>query len=190
MNMRPHPGNGQIFDRAGQRKYVTPAERKRFLACADRAAPPARALAHVLDCTGCRLSEALALGRSQLDAERGELAIRTLKRRRLHYRIQPIPPYLVALLLALPLSADGHFFTWHRATAWRHLRLLMQLAAVDGPAASSRGLRHGFGIRAATCSIPTGITQRWMGHSDSRTTSIYQVALGDEERMLARRMWG
>ncbi len=51
----------QVHDQAGRRKYLSADERARFLRAADRLAPAARALCHVLAVAGCRVSEALAL---------------------------------------------------------------------------------------------------------------------------------
>ena len=72
----------QVHDEAGRRKYLSGAERARFLGAADCLPPPMQALCHVLAYAGCRISEALALTIHQVDAERLALTIRTLKRRR------------------------------------------------------------------------------------------------------------
>ena len=77
----------QVHDEAGRRKYLSGAERARFLAAADRLAPQMQALCYVLAYAGCRVSEALGLTVHQVDAERLALTIRTLKRRRVVFRI-------------------------------------------------------------------------------------------------------
>ena len=41
------------------------------------------------------------------------------------------------------------------------------------PLACPKGLRHGFGIRAAGYNVPTNLIQRWMGHASPTTTAIY-----------------
>ena len=76
----------QVHDEAGRRKYLSGAERARFLSAADCLAPPMLALCHVLAYAGCRISEALALTFDHVDAERLALTIRTLKRRRVVFR--------------------------------------------------------------------------------------------------------
>ena len=179
----------QVFDEIGRRKYLNDAERARFLAAADALPQSARALCHVLVFTGCRVSEALSLRRHQLDADRRALAIRTLKRRRLVFRVVPIPEALFDMLQSLPISDSGHFWTIHRSNAWRLVRRAMEKAQINGPMACCRGLRHGFGIRAAGRHVPPNVIQRWMGHSSSTTTAIYLEALGQEERDFAERMW-
>ncbi len=179
----------QVFDEQGRRKYLTASERTRFLAAADRLPPAARAFCHVLVFTGCRVSEALDLRNHQLDVERMALVLRTLKRRQLRFRSVPIPEPLFAMLVALKASEDGKLWNMHRATAWRLIKRVMTEVDVSGPMACCRGLRHGFGIRAASVNIPPNTIQRWLGHSSLTTTSIYIDAVGLEERNLAERLW-
>lgn len=179
----------QVFDEIGRRKYLNDAERTRFLAAANSLPPSARALCQVLVFTGCRVSEALSLRRHQLDADCKALAIRTLKRRRLVFRVVPIPEALFELLQGLEVGESGHFWTMHRSNAWRLVRREMEKAEIRGPMACCRGLRHGFGMRAAGRHVPPNVIQRWMGHSSSATTAIYLDALGQEERDFAARTW-
>lgn len=178
----------QPFTERG-RKYLSREETRRFLNAADRLAPHLRALCYVLAYTGCRISEALRLSPRSLDAEGGALIFFTLKRRRAAYRAVPIPAELAAMLASLPARKAQPFFPMHRATAWRHVSRAMTLARVSGPMACCRGLRHGFGMRAAGQSVPANLIQRWMGHASSDTTAIYLDAVGAEERSFARRMW-
>lgn len=182
-------GEWQIHDATGRRKYLSSEERARFLRAADDLSPGNRALSHVLAYAGCRLSEALALTRDHVDMERFTLTIRTLKRRRLVFRNVPIPRQVLDMLKELPTDADGRFWPMHRVTAWRAVKLAMERAGIHGPMACPKGLRHGFGIRAADRSVPTNLIQRWMGHASPTTTAIYLDAVGFEERQFASRMW-
>ena len=179
----------QVYDATGRRKYLTAAERRRFLAVADRLTPELRALCYVLAFTGARISEALSLAIHQLDSETATLTLRTLKRRRLVFRTVPIPTFVVAMLLALPKKSGGRFWQMHRVTAWRRVRQVMHFAGVAGPMATCKGLRHGYAIGAATASVPAVLIQRWMGHASPVTTAIYLDAVGVEEREFAERMW-
>jgi len=179
----------QVYDEEGRRKYVSDGERSRFLAAAKALEPRLSALCHVLAFTGCRVSEALALKRCHLDPERGALVFRTLKRRRLAFRVVPIPPELAAMVAALPMTENERFWSMHRTTAWRAVKEVMDAARIEGPMACPKGLRHGFGIRAAGCAIPASLIQRWMGHASAATTAIYTDAVGIEERQIAERMW-
>ena len=181
----------QLFDSKGRRKYLASKEWRRFLNATNHVEPRARALCRVLAYTGCRVSEALALSRTRLDAETGSVVLCTLKRRKLIFRAVPVPAFLIAELTALPLipGAPDRLWSWCRQTAWRRVKLVMASAQVAGPQASPKGLRHGFGIAAAANNIPPGLTQRWMGHARMETTAIYQDAVGTEERAFARRLW-
>lgn len=179
----------QILNDKGHRKYVSSAERCRFLAVVDHYPPPLRALGYVLAFSGCRISEALELGAHQIDAGQYRVIFRTLKRRRTVYRAVPVPDHLIEMLLALKPSADGRLWTIHRSTAFRHIRQAMVAANIRGPMACCRGLRHGFGIHAAASRIPPNLITKWMGHASGSTTAIYLDAVGWEEREFAGRMW-
>jgi integrase len=182
-------GQWSVRDAAGRRKYISTAERARFLFAADGFGARERALCHVLAYTGCRVSEALELTVERIDADAGVLVFRTLKRRKLHYRAVPVPMALIANLLDLPAQADGRIFVMHRATAYRHVKRAMMLAQVRGPMTCPRGLRHGFGIRCAAEKVPPNLIQRLLGHSSITTTAIYLDAVGDEEREFVARTW-
>lgn len=179
----------QLYDVAGRRKYLTEAERLRFLEAADDGTGAEQALLYVLTFTGCRVSEALALTTHHLDAERDTLTFRTLKRRKLRFRTIHIPPEVTAMLLRLKLTVGQRFWTLHRSSAWRLVRRTMTAAEIEGPMATCRGLRHGFGIRAAERNVPPPLIQRWMGHASPDTTAIYLDAVGAEERAFAARIW-
>jgi len=179
----------QVHDGAGHRKYLSGDERARFLGTADGLAPRMRALCHVLVYAGCRVSEALALTAHHVDTERQTLTIKTLKRRRVVFRTVPVPEATIEMLRKLPCDDSGRFWPVHRVTAWRVVKAAMLRAGIVAPMACPKGLRHGFGIRAAGRSVPTNLIQRWMGHASPVTTAIYLDAVGVEERQFASRMW-
>lgn len=179
----------QVYDFTGRRKYLNGLERQRFFRVATAQEAQTQALAYLLAFTGCRISEALALGRDHLDFLECRIVFRTLKRRRLIYRAVPVPEIVVTLLLNLPRRDDGRFFGMHRATAWRRIKRIMDRAEIAGPMATCRGLRHGFGIHALDSNVPPNLVQRWLGHASPNTTAIYLDAVGGEERAFATRMW-
>lgn len=179
----------QVRDNVGRRKYLSAEEREHFLTEAGTLAPKKRVLCYVLAYTGCRISEVLALERQALDLNEMTLTFRTLKRRRTVFRSVPIPRELGELLGGLPPAANGRFWEIHRATAWRWVSMAMKAAGIEGSMASPKGLRHGFGIRAASRRVPANLIQRWLGHASPATTAIYVDAVGIEERQFAERMW-
>lgn len=177
-----------VFDKRGQRKYITRDERVRFLAALPSTPGQRYAFCVLIAYSGCRISEALALGPAHV--EPGLVRFRTLKRRRLHYRTVPVPEFVTDLLSALPLAGDGErFWQVHRTTAYRWVKRAMAKADVSGLQACPKGLRHGFGIGGAVSGVPQNLMQRWLGHARPDTTAIYMEAVGAEERQIAARMW-
>ncbi len=75
-------------------------------------------------------------------------------------------------------------------TGWRAAHDVMVAARLEGPHASPKGLRHGFGVAAVSAGIPPNLVQKWLGHAPLTTTAIYADAVGAEEKDIARRMWG
>ncbi len=148
-----------------------------------------------------------------LQLEDGLIAIRSLKKRNQHHvREVPIPKDLVADLTnqihaanrkrtdtardATP-EPNGNILLWQnetggmvdRITAYRWVKQVMAEAAIHGPQASPKGLRHGYGIHAIRSGIQLNMVQKWMGHASIKTTAIYVNAVGREEIELAERMW-
>lgn len=183
----------RLFDSSGQRKYLTPEERRTFLRAAEGAPPEVRTFCETLAHTGCRLSEALALTADRVDAGAGVLVFESLKKRRKGiFRAVPVPPsFLRDLEQAHDLRSlgDSRIWDWSRTTGWRRVREVMEAAKVEGLRATPKGIRHGFGIKAVTSEVPLNMTQKWLGHARLATTSIYTDAIGPEERMIAERMW-
>jgi integrase/recombinase XerD len=144
----------------GWRTQISHAgERDAFLRAAELADRQVRTLCMTLAYAGCRLSKALALTADRVDLAAGVLVIESLKKRqRGIYRAVPVPP---ALLDALDLvhgirerqakrgkGRGDRLWPWSRMTGWRAVHAVMQAARLDGPHASPKGLRHGFGVAA------------------------------------------
>jgi len=190
----------QLHTADGARKYLTAGERDAFLREAERADRQVRTLCMTLAYAGCRLSEALALTADRVDLAAGVLVIESLKKRRTGiYRAVPVPP---ALLDALDLvhgirehqarrgkGRGERLWPWSRMTGWRAVHAVMAAAGLDGPQASPKGLRHGFGVAAVSAGIPLNLVQKWLGHAQLTTTAIYADAVGAEEQDIAKRMW-
>lgn len=150
--------------------------------------------------TGCRISEALQLTADRVDLSGKVIVFESLKKRRRGlYRAVPVPaPVLDALDLVHGLreaqrARDGgksiQLWPFGRATGWRRVHELMDKAGIDGPQASPKGLRHGFGVAAVQAGIPLNMVQKWLGHAQLSTTAIYADAVGAEEQAIAERMW-
>lgn len=194
------PEKQSLYAADGQRKYINADERQRFLMKAYEAGhkdPLIHTLCEVLVYTGCRISEALALTTNSIYLSEGVIAIHSLKKRNVFtIRHVPIPNELIMLLkkvhhiqVAKELSEPVQLWPWHRVTAYHKIKALMTSAKISGVPCCPKGLRHGFGVHAIGCGIPMNLVQRWLGHADISTTAIYLNAVGDEERVIAGRMW-
>jgi integrase/recombinase XerD len=192
--------NQQLLDNQGRRKYFTPEERRMFLAASIEAPREVRSLCAVLLYTGCRISEALALTVRDIDLSEKVVSIKCLKKKNgsVIYRKVPVPPELLDTLdmvhglrqLRQKRKFNERLWTWSRMHAWRKVHAVIQAAGIEeGPHASPKGLRHGFGIAAVDKGIALNMLQKWLGHAQMSTTAIYADATGEEERNIASRMW-
>jgi|OM-RGC.v1.013374515 integrase/recombinase XerD len=186
-----------LIDPAGNRLYLTAAERAAFLTAAAKAPREVRSFCEVLHFTGCRISEALALTIGRVDIDGQALVFETLKKRRTGmYRAVPVPLRLIDTLVlvhgvreARGRQRNCSLWSWSRTTAWRKVRTVMAAASLEGPQATPKGLRHGYGVAAIGATVPLNMLSKWMGHAAIETTAIYANALGEEQRSIAERMW-
>ena len=190
-----------LFDRAGDRKYLTQKERELILSTAAGGARELRTLIGVLVYTGCRISEALELTADRVDLREGVIVFESLKKRKRGvYRAVPVPPKLLDELQLVHRIRETEsrrgrgrkvpLWSMSRATAWRQIKALLREAGIgQGAAATPKGLRHGFGVAAVTAGIPLNLVQRWLGHAQLSTTAIYADAVGTEEKTIAARIW-
>ena len=73
---------------------------------------------------------------------------------------------------------------WGRTQATKHVWALMEAAAIAGPQASPKGLRHGFGVRLAMKTRNPSLVQRMLGHASLETTAIYMVLISLEDALI------
>ena len=71
-----------------------------------------------------------------------------------------------------------------RPTAYRLVKRVMARANIEGPQATGKGCRHGFGVAMVIAAnpLPIHILAKAMGHSSTKTTEIYLQVIGQEER--------
>lgn len=189
-----------LFGPTGARKYLNAADRRRFTKAAGRAPLKIQLFCLVLNLTGGRISEILALTPAAIDIDSAAANIVTLKRRKRGIvRQVPLPRSVVSKLDRVfhlrqrqrdPDSACRRIWRWSRTTGWRRIKEVMATANIVGLHATPKGLRHGFGVNAFQSLVPPHLVQRWMGHASLRTTAIYADVMGPEERAFAARMWG
>jgi site-specific recombinase XerD len=187
-----------LYSGTGERKYINQAERQRVLAVMEKLKRERALFSLLLLWTGARVSEVLAVRANSFQIERNVVALRTLKRRRLHVREVPIRPGLMTALddqfslrelQSDPDTANRRLWPWSRWTAWRFVKGAMLEAGIVGRPACPRGLRHGFGVGTLQANVPINLVQRWMGHSRISTTAIYTEVSGGDEAAFAERFW-
>ena len=187
----------KLYSGAGERLYLTSQERDRFEEQSRLQPRETMTFALTILYTGCRITEALNLEARHIDMANHAITIMSLKKRTPgHFRSIPIPERLVESLnlvhgLREIKNKKQKLWDFTRMTGWRKIKEIMAAADINGPHASPKGLRHGFGVYAvAECEIPLNMVQKWMGHKELKTTAIYANAVGKEERGIANRMWG
>lgn len=197
----------RLYDTAGNRLYLNAEERAAFLDVARKRPARDRTLCETLHHTGCRPSELIEITPARIDLSGGTVTIRTLKKRKDRlgaqktvYRAVPVPPdYLDTLNTAHGIREaqksrkHAHMPIWplSRVRIWQIVKgVMIEAGLPDAPHRSPKGLRHGFGIDATVNGIPLHMLQKWMGHAQLSTTTIYADAIGKEEQDIAARMWG
>ncbi|MBL4785243.1 MAG: tyrosine-type recombinase/integrase [Cohaesibacteraceae bacterium] len=193
-----------LYSIAGERKYLTATERKRFYkALSVLSEPKERSFAEVIFWTGCRPCEALSMTFNQILIDDGFVIIRSAKKRGklkgTHFRPIPLPQRFIERLEHThsisdqqqnPETASNRIWSFSRTTGWRLINKVMTEAGISGIHACARGLRHSMGVHAIMSEIPVTRLQKWLGHASLSTTSIYVNVIGYEDRNLAKRMWG
>ena len=199
----------RLYSGDGKRLYLTAGERERFLIASREESRENRIFCSVLHYTGCRPSEALELKPSGINIEDQEIVFRTLKKRKFdnqgriklpQYRAVPVPENVideVDLVFDLRRKRqikklkDVPLWDMSRATAWRMIKRVMKNAGIEGKQATSKGLRHGFGIAmlSGERALPLNILRDLMGHSDTKITEIYLQATGAEKRKMVMKAW-
>ena len=181
------------------RKYLTADETKRFIAYARLENRETRTFCTMLKETGIRMSEALNLTMAHIDLSSRCVTVETLKKRRkgVFRQIPLSDSFLGELNLVHQIRSkqrtlkgkNQKLWNFTRRTGHRRVQTVMDRAGIFGHHACSQGLRHAFGVTCVLCEVPLPIIQKWMGHSSIETTAIYLQVRGEEERMLASRVW-
>lgn len=199
----------RLFDDGGQRLYLSAGERARFLASAAQRPREDRVFCHLLHFTGCRPTEALAVSPERILLEDRAIVIQSLKKRakdgkgrrkRPQFRTIPVPGRLIDdldLVFDLrrsrtAIARQTPLWSMSRTTAWRLVKKVMNNAGIEGPQATTKGLRHGFGIAMLSGErpLPLNVLRDLLGHTDTKTTEIYLQAIGYERRHLVMQAWG
>ena len=190
----------RLINAHGERLYLTKDERDRFCEASLYAKRSVKSLCQVMHFTGCRASEALSICAKHIDLDNRNITIRTLKKRRVEYRLIPVPDALVNDLDNIyglrertkPKELKELLFGCSRKTGYNWVTGVMKEAGIrEGAHRTPKGLRHGFAIAALLCEPPVDLytLSTLMGHSSIETTAAYCKVLGFEKREIVSRMW-
>jgi integrase/recombinase XerD len=184
----------RLHDAQGHRLYLTAGERAAFRKAADDSPRVVRTFCLALFYTGCRISEALELTADRVDFQGQALTFRSLKKRRQHmYRSVPVPGAFLDVLDLVHGIREGHakgrLWGWTRKTGYNHIVAVMKKAALSGPQATPKGLRHGYAVACIEKGIQLNVVQELLGHAQMTTTAIYAHAVGAERRSIVARLW-
>ncbi len=200
----------RLFSPSGRRLYANAPERAEFLKAAAFEEPENSMYCHLLHYTGCRPSEALELIPSRVLRDENLIVFRSLKKRKTDskgrikqpkYRAVPVPPHFMEQLGLVFRIRQRHTQTkalheplWDmsRPTAYRMVKRVMKRAGIEGPQATGKGMRHGFGVAMVTVEkpVPIHVLSELMGHSDSKVTEVYLQVIGEEKHKMVIDAWG
>ena len=196
-----------LFDAQGRRLYLDAREREAFWVAALEERPPQRVFSHLVHYTGCHPSEALELTPERILFNEQAIVFRTLKkrpfdkngnRRKPHYRSVLVPARLindldlafdVRQLLKNRRARAKPLWDMSRPSAWRMVKRVMARAGIEGPQATTKGMRHGVGVALAQAKTPATAIRDILGHADTKTTEIYTKAVGEELRNFVQETW-
>lgn len=196
-----------LFDPKGKRLYLNAQEREAFMKAAEEEEPQHMIFCHLVHFTGCRPSEGLELTPERILFGEKAIVFRTLKkrefdkngnRRKPQYRSVPVPERLLSEVnltfhvrkrLRNKRERNKPLWTMSRPTAWRMVKRVMDRAGIEGPQATTKGLRHGLGIALAQAKTPATVIRDVLGHYDTKTTEIYTKAVGEEMRGFVEETW-
>jgi site-specific recombinase XerD len=76
-----------------------------------------------------------------------------------------------------------------RSTGWRIVKRVLDQAGIEGPQATAKGFRHGFGVAMIMGGMDLYTLQHIMGHERPETTAIYLQVRGQEAHELQMQYW-
>ncbi|WP_170132127.1 tyrosine-type recombinase/integrase [Arenicella xantha] len=204
----------RIFSPSGEPLYLNADERERFLAAVrkdtDRNAVIFGTLLHY---TGARPTELRELTVDRVNVDESIINLRTIKKRRVdkkgnlkqaQFRSIPIPEEVMNLVvLAFDILAkqkkgrnallwpsdDNPKIPVNESTVYRWVKRNMVSAGITGKKATSKGLRHGFGVHMVLNGVPLVMIKDLMGHTSTQTTEIYLQVMGGEKKEMVLNTW-
>jgi integrase len=136
--------------------------------------------------TGCRITEALGVTTQDFDFGARCVRLRTLKRRREHFRALPLPNAFcgeLAQWIAYARPGPGdQVFPWRRSQGTAIVTKVLLSGGVDRRRAHPHAIRHGHAFHALAHRVPVNALQAALGHAHLSTTAIYTQATAADLR--------
>lgn len=168
---------------------LSPDEVRALIRAGRDHSPRAEALVTLLAFNGLRISEAVGARIEDLDADRGHRVLRVRRKGGKRAKIPLTPAATRALEAAIAGRTSGAIFatstgrSLDRSEAWRLIRRLAAAAGISSAdKLSPHSMRHTYATTALDAGVPLRDVQDSMGHSDPRTTRLYDRSRDNLDR--------
>jgi site-specific recombinase XerD len=84
---------------------------------------------------------------------------------------------------------DELFWPVTRLTLWRQIKKAMSIASIEGPQATAKGFRHGFGVAMTLAGMDVYLLAQRLGHANAATSQIYRQVVGEDDHKLQMQYW-
>ncbi|GAA3614086.1 site-specific tyrosine recombinase XerD [Kineosporia mesophila] len=168
---------------------LSPDEVRALIRAARTDSPRSEALITLLALNGLRISEAVASRIEDLDTDRGHRVLRVRRKGGKRAKIPLTPAAIRSLNASIVGRTSGPAFATStgkaldRSEAWRLLRRLAKNAGIPGAERiSPHSMRHTYATTALDAGVPLRDVQDSMGHTDPRTTRLYDRSRDNLDR--------
>lgn len=136
--------------------------------------------------TGPRVTEALSVRVSDIDFYSRVVRMPSLKKREIQIKALPLKGELIGELGAYigqeGLKKESALFPITRQHAHRIIKDACSKAGIERQRSHPHVLRHSFAVNAVLQRTPLPILQKWLGHSDIKSTMVYLQILSEDTR--------
>ncbi|HEX3035423.1 MAG TPA: site-specific integrase [Thermodesulfobacteriota bacterium] len=136
--------------------------------------------------TGARVTEALSVKVSDIDFYSKVVRMPSLKKRDPQIKTIPLKGDLLGELGAYigqeGLRKENILFPITRQHAHRVIKEACLKAGLEQKSCHPHVLRHSFAVNAVLQRVPLPILQKWLGHSDIKSTMVYLQILSEDTR--------
>lgn len=136
--------------------------------------------------TGARVTEALSVKVSDIDFYSKVVRMPSLKKRDPQIKTIPLKGDLLGELGAYVgqerLKKESILFPITRQHAYRITKEACLKAGIERKKCHPHVFRHSFAVNAVLQRVPLPILQKWLGHSDIKSTMVYLQILSEDTR--------